>query len=90
MTAFCVFNDDGEWQGAKKEDEWRRIKKQEYPVVETNDIPCGIMTCPLLINDNGNEIKTVLVSGHGAFVETDKYTIQPSLGWSLFPKLPLS
>jgi hypothetical protein len=56
-------------------------------VIDTDDIPCGVMTCPVLINDNGREINTILVSGHGAYVAADKYTVQPALGWALFPKL---
>lgn len=34
-----------------------------FPLISTNNIPCGFASVPVKVNDNGNEFDTVMVAG---------------------------
>jgi hypothetical protein len=75
ITAFCVFNEEGEWQGYVLED-------KTWPIIDTDDIPVGVVEVDILIDDNGTEYKSVMFAGHmGKAVLEDGCTLQPKSGW---------
>lgn len=76
ITAFCVFNDKGQWQGGDGEG---------YPRIDFDDVPTGYATVPMIVDDNGQRYDTVLIAGHAAYTAAaEKNTIQPMLSWALF------
>lgn len=75
LTAFCVWNKDGKWRGR---DDGR------FPCVDIENIPPGYLTVPLLIDDNGNEFKTMLFAGHSSAIKVDSVTTQPRLSWAIY------
>jgi len=76
VTAFCVFNVKGKWQGT--------IKNVIWPVIDSVDIPPGVVSVPVLIDDNGIEHKSYMFAGHLAFqLKENNTTLQPSLDWAI-------
>lgn len=69
-----------------------------YPVIDAADIPDGFCQVDIKLDDNGQELKCMIVAGHVAYVERDdlesdadtgeamKNTLQPSPEWFLFVK----
>ncbi len=90
ITAFCVFSTNGVWQGANKtEEHWgREIQGHGYPIINFNNVPSGIISVPMKINDNGEEHDSVLFAGHGLYTAVAEDTIQPTLTWALFKTHP--
>ena len=83
ITTFCVFNNDGKWQG----DQYDIVNcgketMSEFPIVNTNDIPSGYVTVPVKIDDNGiAEYYSIMFAGHMSIAKVDDTTIQPHLSW---------
>jgi len=87
ITAFCVFNKEGNWQETnlsrnfsedmdESEVNWLRL--------DSNDIPTGIVEVDVKIDDNGTEYDSIMFAGHmGAEIKKDGCTVQPVLGWSI-------
>jgi hypothetical protein len=85
ITAFCIFSQDGDWMGDRKSVmNWGTEIKAEWLLIDTNDIPIGYVTCPVVVDDNGTEYNTELIAGHTHGVKKDDFTIAPAVGWSLF------
>ncbi|ODM90613.1 hypothetical protein Ocin01_16066 [Orchesella cincta] len=79
LTAFCVFDKDGNWQGSRMESSTEKWLK-----IDTNAIPSGIVEVDVKINDNGAEYNTIMFAGHVATeVKDDGCTLQPTLGWAI-------
>lgn len=76
ITAFCCFTEDGEWQGNIN-------SKTGYPRIETGDIPSGIVTVPITVDDNGTIYKTMMMSGGCLTDKVDNCTLQPRLDFML-------
>jgi Domain of unknown function (DUF4419) len=69
-----------------------------YPAIDVADIPDGYCQVDVKLDDNGQELKCMLVAGHVGYVERDdlepdadtgetlKNTLQPSPEWFLFVK----
>jgi len=75
ITAFCVFNKDGKKQGKYE-------AGKEWPLVDTDDIPPGIVEVDVTMDDNGVEHKTVMLAGSmGIEVGDGGYSLQPRSGW---------
>lgn len=95
ITVFCVFNNDGKYQATNfNRDSYvyneimnkyeERIEIQEWPIIDTNNIPYGYVCAPVYINDNGAEYNTKLIAGH-IFAEClNDTTIAPKIDWVLF------
>ncbi|KDO17886.1 hypothetical protein SPRG_16663 [Saprolegnia parasitica CBS 223.65] len=83
ISVFCVFNDEGQWQGDKmtrnvlqqrpdaNPDDWFDVVETEvtydYPLVDMQDIPPGYLTVDVTIDDNGTEYKALMFAGHMAY-----------------------
>uniref|UniRef100_A0A7S1A7G3 DUF4419 domain-containing protein n=1 Tax=Noctiluca scintillans TaxID=2966 RepID=A0A7S1A7G3_NOCSC len=77
ITVFAVFTDKGEWQGD-------RAGGSEWPRVDTQDLPVGVTSVPVLVDDNGKEYKTQMFAGQFAFDGTRNGTgIQPRSDWCI-------
>ena len=86
ISAFCVFDEDGQWQGDVKSVGRGTLNNAPYPVVELSSVAPGYVTVPMLVDDNGTEHHTVLFAGHAVYTASDAHTVQPLLSWSLFVK----
>lgn len=102
ITAFCVWNDEGKWQGpppaghgAHQNFEATRQRLNglsldgiDYPIIDSQDVPIGFCEVDVKVNDNGEELECMMVSGHVAsLVEGEKRdTIRPLPAWFMFVK----
>ncbi|KAN0042004.1 hypothetical protein ACTFIV_004560 [Dictyostelium citrinum] len=90
ITAFCVFNNDGKWVADNKQRFDRSIGKDrvtEWTFVDTNEIPKGFLSVPVLIDDNGKEYDTEFFSGHMSIsTSNDSKTIHPNIDWCILLK----
>ncbi|KAH9130734.1 hypothetical protein LEN26_008235, partial [Aphanomyces euteiches] len=59
ISVFCVFNEDGKWQGSTDFDGWGKPAKTDYPAIDTDSIPVGYLTVDVKIDDNGVEHKAL-------------------------------
>lgn len=95
ITVFCVFKDDGEWVGSTLS--VKNHFKTEYtaacefapegwPVINTNDLPPGVVNVDVLVDDNGTEYKCEMTAGHRSFNIVDKDGLQPRLEWDIHLK----
>eukprot|EP01132_Coremiostelium_polycephalum_P002203 gene2203-2717_t len=87
ITAFCVFNDKGEWIGDNNSVQtMSRGHKTEWIFVDNSSIPTGYVSVPIKINDNGVEYQTEMYAGAmAANIPSDSpSTIKPQLDWCLF------
>jgi hypothetical protein len=86
ISAFACFDNDGNWQGDKF-----RVRtmcediNSEYPIIDTNNIPSGIVSVPMVLDDNGQgEYNSILVAGSFAMsVLENGNTLAPRLDWCL-------
>ncbi|EQC31039.1 hypothetical protein SDRG_11226, partial [Saprolegnia diclina VS20] len=84
ISAFCVFDRDGQWQADKKPARYSDDELYDYPYVDTEDIPPGYLTVDAIIDDNGVVHKAFLFAGHMAYrVGDDETSIAPVLSWAI-------
>eukprot|EP01133_Synstelium_polycarpum_P012346 gene12346-14478_t len=84
ITVFAVFTEKGEWVGDKKETRSMRGQiKSEWPLVDTQKIPCGSLSCPVTVDDNGKLYSTELFAGHIGVKVINQTTLSPQLDWCL-------
>lgn len=85
ITAFCVFSETGNWQGSQtRVQNWNEtIDNKGYPIIDTNDIPAGIVSVPVTVDDNGTEYKTRMFAGQIACDVLNKNTLQPRSDWMI-------
>lgn len=90
VTAFCCFDDEGKWRGDQLFIvDWKNKKtSSEYPVIDTNDIPSGLVSVPITIDDNGVEYKARMVSGSFSAGLVDEFTLSPRLDWCISLESP--
>ena len=102
ITAFCVWTNEGKWQGPPISGPPSRtirfrsgktvpelvLDKVSYPVIESVDVPAGYCEVDVKLDDNGEIFDCMMVSGHLAYsVEGDKKdTIRPCPSWFMFVK----
>ncbi|KDO34045.1 hypothetical protein SPRG_01319 [Saprolegnia parasitica CBS 223.65] len=83
ISAFCVFDRDGQWQADKKPAR-SSDTSHDYPYVDTEDIPPGYLTVDATIDDNGVLHKAFLFAGHMAYrIGDDEASIAPVLSWAI-------
>ena len=100
ITAFCVWTNGGKWIGpvlpGQQEPE-RSMRKPverlildgtEYNFIDSRDVPYGFCDVDVKLNDNGDELECMMVSGHLASrVEGPKKdTLRPLPSWFMFVK----
>ncbi|KAH3760612.1 CDP-alcohol phosphatidyltransferase [Pelomyxa schiedti] len=86
VTVFCVFTDKGLWQADNTSIEiWTgKTLTNDWPIIDTNDVPPGWVSTPVTVDDNGTVYKTTLWSG--SFVREwspDMTEAHPRLDWLL-------
>jgi len=97
ITAFCVWNNEGKWQGPPPaghaayqnfEAEGLFLDGIDYPIIDSGDVPTGFCEVDVKLDDNGKELECMMVSGHVAsLVEGERRdTIRPVSAWFIFIK----
>ncbi|KDR72968.1 hypothetical protein GALMADRAFT_142669 [Galerina marginata CBS 339.88] len=102
ITAFCVWNSQGKWQGPalsvptedvswiEKEYDIRQLELDgiKYPIIDDNHVPVAFCEVDVELNDNGDIVECMMVSGHLASIaEGDrKDIIRPLPSWFIFVK----
>ena len=69
ITVFACFDKDGKWQGTDGR-QTRMVgapRECQYPCIDTNDLPVGALSVPVLVDDNGVEYDTQMVAGQFAY-----------------------
>lgn len=86
ISAFAVFTAKGEWQGNTS----LKGKKMPFPVIETGDIPSGVTSVPVLVDDNGAQYDCFMLAGHvGYTVNTSGDGIIPRTDWCIATATPV-
>ena len=85
VTAFTCFDKDGKFIGNRLD---MRGVHTEFPVIESTDISHNVLSCPVKIDDNGEEYDGTLFTGQVVFEaergEKDAYpTIRPRNDWCM-------
>ncbi|OQR89033.1 hypothetical protein THRCLA_09955 [Thraustotheca clavata] len=84
ISVFCVFNEEGNWQGNRKRVEAHGQEfESEFPIVDTTDIPRGFCKVDVTIDDNGVEYKSAMFAGHVTYQVQNQNTIAPHLSWTI-------
>ncbi|KAI5068749.1 hypothetical protein GOP47_0017094 [Adiantum capillus-veneris] len=90
ITTFCVFDGEGNWQATKfsipgsQFSSYGQQQKLDFPVIDTSDIPPGYITVNVIVDDNGEEHKTLMFAGHmGYNVVQEGKGIAPKLAWAI-------
>ncbi|KAG0199948.1 hypothetical protein BGX28_006876 [Mortierella sp. GBA30] len=88
ITAFCFFDSHGASLYDKShirrvhDDTLLKLGNATFHVVDTDDIPPAYAAVPVLLDDNGVKVKTVMVAGLlGTRVTGNKGTVQPQAAW---------
>ena len=98
ITAFCFFDDKGKTMWTKDGSEGLVLEGARFHRVDTGDIPPAYAEVDVLLDDNGQEFKTLMVAGLVGMAVTDSEvkrpdhsgkndTIQPVSGWWIFDKI---
>ncbi|KAF9542659.1 hypothetical protein CPC08DRAFT_650114 [Agrocybe pediades] len=97
ITAFCVWTNWGRWQGPKLSSDLRspepgglqlRLDGVDYGYVDSNSVPTGFCEVDVKLDDNGEELDCMMVSGHLARLTTGDLldTVRPLPSWFMFVK----
>lgn len=88
ISAFSVWSEKGEWQGSKREyrNMWSGATvTSDFPIIDTNDLTSGVVSVPVLVDDNGTKHDCVMVAGQvGMRVDGD--TVSPATDWCIATK----
>jgi len=76
LTAFCSFDDEGKWQGTIH-------SKFKTPFIRTSSVPSGLVSVPVLFDDNGKQYKTVMFAGSFCMDVVTPTKVQPRLDWGM-------
>lgn len=94
ITAFCVFNDDGEWVGDKTDAPQTQVSRRAkespeptgWPYLNTQDIPSGACRVDVTVEEqDGTKHACEMLAGHMA-TRAEGCTVQPWVGWQLARK----
>lgn len=88
ITAFCVFDKKGYWQGDCTTVELPRgyTIENNYPIINIKSIPPGYNTVEVLVDDNGKKYETVMFAGNFSMEMVNENTLQPRSDWALVLK----
>jgi hypothetical protein len=87
VTVFACFKVNGSWQGNVAEkpcsyDYDSRKTPQKWPRIDTSDIPSGAVSVPVLVDDNGTQYATQMLTGQFAYEMTgNKNTVRRRTDW---------
>jgi len=84
VTVFACFKANGEWQG-NLDLMGRGGEKPQWPRIDTNYIPVGTVSVPVLVDDNGVQYDTQMLAGQVAYdVGGDRGdTVRPRNDWCI-------
>ncbi len=85
ITAFCAFNEHGKWQATKsvvKTWNGHTIENGGWPVIDTKNVPPGVVSVPVTIDDNGVEYKCCMFAGHMSYT-VDGGVVRPRVDWAM-------
>ena len=88
ISAFAVFTSKGEWQGDKTIHNplfhGGNATEYGFPVIDTDDIPAGVTSVPVKVDDNGTLYDCHMFAGHiGYSVTSSNDTIIPRTDWCI-------
>jgi len=98
ITAFCVWSNNGKWQGPGLDPSVTmripsdsiklELEGVKYGVLDTDKIPTGFCEVDVDLDDNGQHFDCMMVSGHVARKTTGENldTVTPMPGWFMFIK----
>lgn len=99
ITAFCVWDSDGQWQGEPSTEPIvrfgsthfhprREIDGILYPSIDTQNIPMGFCQVDVKVSDDYGSTECVMMSGHMATLVEGRHrdTVRPSPSWFIFIK----
>ena len=89
IGAFAVFSDEGLWQGETRKPETfgPGYLESEFPIINTNDLPSGVVAVPVLVDDNGTKHNCTMLSGQFGMA-ADGCSLSPSTDWCIVTELP--
>ncbi|KAJ6644141.1 hypothetical protein Bhyg_09107 [Pseudolycoriella hygida] len=89
LTAFAVFDEEGNWTDHGERARRRSADKDAtWPAIEIGKIPTGIVTVDVKITDELGEIESIMFAGHvGYDVPEDGFTLKPEIGWGIALKM---
>jgi hypothetical protein len=90
ITSFCFWDEKGRVMLPKDKDrQWGEV---QYGIeISSSKVPAGYAMVPVKVNDNGEEVETIIVAG-SLSIEFKKTgmaldTMQPELGWLMFEEV---
>ncbi|KJA17704.1 hypothetical protein HYPSUDRAFT_46029 [Hypholoma sublateritium FD-334 SS-4] len=99
ITAFCVWDSEGQWQGEPSTEPIvrfgsthfhprREIDNVLYPSIDTQNIPMGFCQVDVKVNDDYGSTECVMMSGHMATLVEGQHRdmVKPLPSWFIFVK----
>ena len=84
VTVFAVFDSKGGWKGSLDVRGFGMPKNPKWPVIETQNLPVGVVSVPVLVDDNGVQYDTKMLAGHFSYEESNKGTcVMPRIDWCI-------
>jgi len=86
ITVFAAFTRKGAWQGSVRSmhENGRGTVQSDWPIIDTNDLPIGALSVPVLVDDNGTEYNAQMLAGQFSFdIVSDGIGIQPRSDWCI-------
>ena len=99
ITAFCVWDSEGQWQGEPSTEPVvrfgsthfhprREIDNVLYPSIDTQNIPMGFCQVDVKVNDDYGSTECTMMAGHMATLVDgrNRDTVKPLPSWFIFVK----
>ncbi|KAL8694063.1 MAG: hypothetical protein Q9218_001241 [Villophora microphyllina] len=93
ITAFCFWDREGKPMYTNKAMTSLKLDNATYHCIESDQVPPGYSSVPVLVDDNGYEFNATMIAGSVGMKYTstsgansDLDTIQPESGWFMFEK----
>ncbi|KAH6915722.1 hypothetical protein BKA70DRAFT_1092941 [Coprinopsis sp. MPI-PUGE-AT-0042] len=98
ITAFGVWSEEGKWQGPSLENTVKpytphgmyhlKLDDAQYGILDSDKVPAGYCEVDVELNDNGEKLNCMMVSGHiGKLTGGEKGdTLSPLSAWFMFIK----
>ena len=97
VTVFACFEQDGTWQGDGRMEPGdlfhlrEKLRPGPWPKIETESLPIGTVSVPVLFDDNGIQYDTTMIAGHLAYelqtsvtgMDGPKDSVRPRIDWSI-------
>jgi hypothetical protein len=80
---FNVFTERGHWIGDSRKCEYDK-EEQRWPVFDTNSIAPTYVSCPVKVNNNGDEFKARMYAGIMCADVVEDITVIPRLDWIMY------